>query len=287
MIAARKSARFERWFAAQAQERMAHTFRDLRIAGLEETRALAATGPLLVVANHTSWWDALYVLVLSQRLLGVDGYAFMEGDNLRKLPFFAKVGAFGVDTRVPGDAAAGVRHAARLLDRPGRVVWIFPQGHERPITERPLAFQPGARIIARVARTARTVPLALRYEFGEDERPTAWASLGPPLGTVEATARDAHAHQARAVEQELDRIEHAIRAAAPHGGGAGDRSASATDGTPASTRDGRVAGPGGEDARAFVIVPGQAPSRWGAAATGALAWLTRPALGAAHDRNRT
>ncbi|MEJ7733234.1 MAG: lysophospholipid acyltransferase family protein [Polyangiaceae bacterium] len=264
MIAARKSARFERWFAGQAQQRMARTFRDLRIAGLEETRALAARGPLLIVANHTSWWDALYVLVLSQRLLAVDGYAFMEGENLRRLPFFAKVGAFGVDTRVPGDAAAGVRHAARLLDRAGRVVWIFPQGRERPITERPPRFERGARTIARLARGARTVPLALRYEFGEDERPTAWASFGPPLPVEEGLARDAHQHQARAVEGELDRIERAVRAALPAPlSGPGAPSGSEVL---ASVDEGRP----------FVILPGRPPSAWAALATRILAWLTRP-----------
>ena len=36
------------------------------------------------------------------------------------------------------DGASAMRYAARLLDRPRRLVWIFPQGAERPVTLRPL-----------------------------------------------------------------------------------------------------------------------------------------------------
>ena len=215
MIPARKSPLFEALFARHARSRIARSFAALRVRGADGARALAASGPLLVVSNHTAWWDALVALVVS-RALGADGHALMDAENLRRLPFFGRAGAFGVDLADPADGARALRYAAHLLDRPGRLVWIFPQGRERPVTERPLAFQPGSAEIARLARRARVLPVALRYELGEAERPVAWVSLGAPLSPAppgkRADVQEERARQEQGVAAELDRIDGAIRA---------------------------------------------------------------------------
>ncbi|WP_438027061.1 lysophospholipid acyltransferase family protein [Sorangium sp. So ce233] len=236
MIPARKHRWFNAWFAAHARSRIHGTFGAVLARGVEAARALAAEAPLLLVVNHCSWWDPLVILHASQHLLGVDGHAMMDADNLRRLPFFALVGAFGVDLDLPSDGTAAIRYAARLLDRPGRAVWIFAQGRERPSDERPLGFRAGAAQIARVARRARVLPVALRYEFAGEERPRLYLAIGEPvaapLGPGEAErgpgeakrgprepeagrgGRDteaACAAQEIAVTAELDRIQRAIR----------------------------------------------------------------------------
>ena len=210
MITAAKNRWFNAWFARHARARIQRTFGRVLVAGLEEVRAITAGAPILAIANHTTWWDALVALYASELLLGCDGYAMMDAKNLRRLPFFAFVGAFGVDLDRPADGAAAIKYTARLLDRSGRAVWIFPQGRERPITERPLAFRPGSAEIARVARKARAVPVGIRYEFGAEERPTLYISLGPALPPERDVARALGAHES-AVEVELARIERAIR----------------------------------------------------------------------------
>ena len=134
----------------------------------------------------------------------------MDAKNLRRLPFFALVGAFGVDLDRPEDGAPALQYAARLLDRPGRLCWIFPQGRERPITERPLGFRKGAARIARLCPHAPVVPAALRYEFGGEERPVLYVSLGPKLPDVNDVDAANAAYEA-AVETELARIEEALR----------------------------------------------------------------------------
>ena len=210
MIPARKQPLFNAWFASHARGRIRRSFASVRVHGLAATRALAREAPLLVVSNHTSWWDPLVVLHTCEHLLGVDGHALMDAKNLRRLPFFALVGAFGVDLDDPGDGALAIRYAARILDAPGKLVWVFPQGRERPITERPLGFEPGAAAIARVAKRATTVPAALRYEMAGTERPVMYLSFGEPLGADRDAARARQA-QERAVEIEMDRIERAVR----------------------------------------------------------------------------
>jgi 1-acyl-sn-glycerol-3-phosphate acyltransferase len=202
VILPRRSRLFTALFARHARSRIGRSFDGLRVRGLPAAKEVAARAPVLVVANHTAWWDPLVALHLSQAL-GVEVYAMMDAANLRALPFFAWLGAFGVDLNDPRDGARAIRFAARLLDRPQRAVWIFPQGAERPITERPLAFRAGSERVARLAKGARVLPIGLRYEHGSAERPVALVSIGAPLGPGAA--------QSRAVEAELDGIDAAIR----------------------------------------------------------------------------
>ena len=61
---------------------------------------------------------------------------------------------------------------------PRAVVWIFPQGKIEANDVRPLRFQNGIRALVREAGRVRVVPLALRYEFWQDERPEALVRFG-------------------------------------------------------------------------------------------------------------
>ncbi len=209
MIPSRKSRFFDALFSRHARGRIRRSFSSVRVHGLERVRALSAEAPVLVVSNHTSWWDPLFAIYLCSRELHVDAHAMMDAKNLRRLPFFGLVGAFGVDLDDPADGARAIRYASKLLDRPKRVVWIFAQGSERPITERPLVFRGGTAEIARVARTSRVVPVGLRYELGGDERPVAWISFGPALGYERDVVRGRDA-QTAAATAELDRIDDAV-----------------------------------------------------------------------------
>jgi 1-acyl-sn-glycerol-3-phosphate acyltransferase len=208
VIPARKSPLFDAWFTRHARTRIARSFESLRIAGLDQARAAAERAPLLVVSNHTSWWDPLVALVVSHAL-GADGYALMDARNLRRLPFFARVGGFGADLTDATDGAHAIRYAARRLDRPGSLVWIFPQGRERPLTARPLGFMGGSAAVARVAKSATTIPAALRYEFGETERPTLYVALGAPLPAERDVTRARALHE-EGVLRALGQIDDAI-----------------------------------------------------------------------------
>ncbi len=205
MIAARKSRWFRRWFAGHAEGRMRATFASVEIAGVAKLRAALDAGPVVVVSNHTAWWDPLVILWLTNHLLRCDSYALMNAANLRRLPFFGLVGALGVDLTDPRDGALAMRHAVKLLGGARRAVWVFAQGDERPISLRPLGFLRGSAEVSRVAKRP-AVPFAFRYEFGPDERPTLFIAVGeviPPSRDV-AALRDAHEAAVTALLDRLD-----------------------------------------------------------------------------------
>lgn len=206
MIPEAKSRWFAAWFERQAYRRLCSSFEALHVAGRERLAAALARGPVLVVSNHCTWWDPLVVLVLTHRFVPADAHALMDAANLRARPFFAKLGAFGVDRGSRRDGAEATRHATSLLDRPGRLVWVFPQGEERPQHERPLRFFGGAASIARCVPAATVVPVGLAYAFASVAAPSIYVSVGSPLAPS-TTSGAARRTQVEAVEAELARID--------------------------------------------------------------------------------
>lgn len=214
MIPADKSRFMSAWLARDAQSRVNSTFGRVLCRGVQDAVDALSQSPLLVVSNHTSYWDPLVALLFSVRILRADGYAMMDATNLRRLPFFRKVGAFGVDLDDARDGARAIRYGAKLLSGPGKLLWVFPQGKEVPAVEAPLVFRGGSAEIARVAKHARTLPVGIRYVFAGERLPRLYVSIGAPLAHDRDTER-ARAAQETAVAAELAHIADAL--ASPDG----------------------------------------------------------------------
>lgn len=203
MIEAVRWRPFLWWFGRHATGRIRSTFGAVHVHGLERLRRHADEAPLLLIANHTAWWDALVALWLSQRELGgVATFGMMDAANLRRLRFFRWLGAFGVDRTSRRDGALATRYALELLRRRAHAVWLFPQGQEQPPHVH-LRFEPGAAGIAKRARAARVIPVAFAYVFEGDEHPHAYVSIGEAMSFEDGSDREA---QERAVDSERQRI---------------------------------------------------------------------------------
>lgn len=186
MLPALKSPWFESIFAVYNRNLLARRFEGLRVAGLGHLRGRRGDVPLVLYANHSSWWDGLVAFQLG-RACGLDQYAMMEERQLRQYPFFRRLGAFSVVRESPREGARSIEYAARLLQNSGRALWIFPQGETLPNDARPLNFYRGAARVIERAGPAYAAPVAMRYEFLEDYRPEALARVGRPR-RVEAGA---------------------------------------------------------------------------------------------------
>jgi 1-acyl-sn-glycerol-3-phosphate acyltransferase len=179
MLRARKSRWFERAFAVYNRNLIARRFEGLRVAGLEQLRVREQGVPLLLYANHSSWWDGLIAFQLS-RACRLEQYAMMEEQQLREYPFHRKLGAFGVVRENARDALRSIEYAGQLLKGTSRALWIFPQGETLPNDARPLVLYTGAARIVERLKLADAAPVAIRYEFLEDYRPEALVRVGTP-----------------------------------------------------------------------------------------------------------
>lgn len=209
MIPHQKHRLFNAWFAGHARGRIRGAFGALRVGGLEHALRAVEAGPVVLVANHTAWWDTLVVLHLTTNVLRADAYAMMDARSVRSMPFFRWIGCYGVER---GEREQTVSYGVSLLTGPGSVLVVFPRGDERPITERPLAFRPGAAEVAAAVPGAAVLPLALRFEFGKRERPTAYALFGEPVPHSGSLSDDVAAQEA-AVESLLAELEQVCVAA--------------------------------------------------------------------------
>ena len=179
MLHARKSRWFERVFGVYNRNLIARRFEGLRVAGLEAVLEREPDVPLVLYANHSSWWDGLLAFQLS-RAGRFEQYAMMEERLVLEYPFHRRLGAFGVVRESARDGARAIEYAGRLLKGTNRALWIFPQGLTLPNDARPLRLYTGAaRIIERVGE-ADAAAVAMRYEFLDDYRPEAFARIGTP-----------------------------------------------------------------------------------------------------------
>lgn len=128
-----------------------------KVFGLEN---LPREGPVILAANHTSWWDPLIAGCSIDRPVH-----FMAKEAWFGIPLFGKaitwLGAFPVK-RHSADIGS-LKKALKLLSE-GRVFGIFPEG-TRTRTGEMLRPEPGVAWIALKAR-ASVIPVAIVTNFG-------------------------------------------------------------------------------------------------------------------------
>jgi 1-acyl-sn-glycerol-3-phosphate acyltransferase len=135
---------------------------------------------VVLYANHSSFWDGFAIHELT-RAAGLDGYALMEEQNLRRYRFLRHLGAFSIRR---GDARSTVesfREARQLLSQAKTAVCIFPEGEQRSPGADSLQLQRGLEVLLRRSR-ARAVPLAFRYAFLDGEYPDILVEAGEAHG---------------------------------------------------------------------------------------------------------
>ena len=149
--------------------------------GTEVLRGLDSDNrPLMVIMNHSSWWDPLIGMYLSRTMMpNRPMLAPMEAEQLMKFAFFRKLGIFGIDPDAPGAIdAMGAHVLGRFTARPNTAFWLTPQGEFTDVRA-PIRLRPGAAAVAAKldgftasgAQGCRCVAVASELVFWTDLRP--------------------------------------------------------------------------------------------------------------------
>jgi 1-acyl-sn-glycerol-3-phosphate acyltransferase len=151
------------------------------VAGTEAAAALPADRPLLLVANHTSWYDGFLLREVHRRVRPESPLrTLMLRDELTRAPILRWIGGVGFDPSHP----LSLRGALRTVQAgrgQGVVLSFFPQGRIYPATRRPPGFHPGVEFVMRTLAPLSVLPVALHLEMGNRVRPTAWILAGEPV----------------------------------------------------------------------------------------------------------
>lgn len=173
----------------------------LWVQGMDEATALLREGPVIFAANHVAWWDGIVMLTLAPRM-GADNRFLVATHNVDKLGYLEAFGGIGFDRSNTATMLEGMESAAGWLDRPGRSLWVYPQGRYRPAHLRPLDLQPGVRLLHRLSG-APIVPVTLNLEWFLAHLPACAVTFGAPI----AGGRDVMQRLEAAMIDQLDEID--------------------------------------------------------------------------------
>jgi hypothetical protein len=165
---------------------------------------------VIVVTNHTSWWDPLIGMALTSELPDWrELYAPIDLKGLTQYPFLERLGFFGVETGTARGSLRFLRQSLAILSRPESILSITAQGEFVDVRERPTRLKEGIGHLLYRIESAVVVTLALEYPFWNDRLPEALARFGLLIEVApgkrhsprEWTARIAHA-----LEENQDRL---------------------------------------------------------------------------------
>lgn len=141
--------------------------------------------PIILLPNHHSWWDGFFVYLINDKILKRPLFLMMLEEQLKKYPFFSKVGAFSIHPNYSKSILESLNYCRHLLHlplSPAPLLCIFPQGELRPFYTRPLRLKKGYEWIIRKSNTSLTIlPLAMKIEFLAHQRPEVFFLFGQTL----------------------------------------------------------------------------------------------------------
>jgi 1-acyl-sn-glycerol-3-phosphate acyltransferase len=181
MIPAKHSYWFQALFMLYLRYIAWRDFHKIQIIGKFEDKGL----PLLVIANHMSWWDGFWILLLNRKIMKRKFYVMMLEDQLRQHPFLRKLGAFSIRKRSKS-AIDTLQYAAKLLNNPGNLLLVFPQGEIQSQHKHSFQFQMGwGRVFDNLDQPIQILMVANIVDYFSERKPT----LQQYLMTLENTTR--------------------------------------------------------------------------------------------------
>ncbi|MEX1136393.1 MAG: lysophospholipid acyltransferase family protein [Balneolales bacterium] len=130
--------------------------------------------------NHNSWWDGIIPLLLNEFRFGQRAGAIMNEVQIRKHPFFKKIGAYAIDRNNPRKAIKTLHETVNFLDQKGTCLFLYPQGSLMGPCE-PIVFEGGISWLHDHCDTVDFVPVALHQHTYYSDKPSLFIKTGKPV----------------------------------------------------------------------------------------------------------
>jgi 1-acyl-sn-glycerol-3-phosphate acyltransferase len=186
-------------------------FHAVRIANPERFRRIE--GPLIVYANHSSWWDPMVSILLAGDLMPQrKHYAPMDAAALEKYGLLKLLGIFPVEMKSARGAVQFLRTGEAILKHDG-VLWVTPQGRFADPRERPIVFKAGMAALAERVASAlgqcTLLPLAIEYPFWDERLPETLLYFAEPVHILAGESSESIQMRATAaLESALEENQH-------------------------------------------------------------------------------
>lgn len=127
--------------------------------------------PVLMLGNHTSWWDGFLGQYINLALFNRKLHIMMLEEQLEKRKFLNKTGAYSI-RKGSRSAIESIQYTAQILSDPGNLVILFPQGRIRSIMEVPVTFESGwYRVFKYLDHPIQVVFYVTLFDFFSNRKP--------------------------------------------------------------------------------------------------------------------
>jgi 1-acyl-sn-glycerol-3-phosphate acyltransferase len=182
MIKARHNIFLYRFFSIYTKLRIRNAFREIVIDCNVPDRSM----PVLVIANHFSWWDGFWIMYLNMKLFGRKFFFMMLEEQLEQHSFFKKTGGYPV-RKGSRSIIETINYTVDLLKNKGNMVLLFPQGKIESNYTSKFIFGKGAlRIIDEVRGKAQILFVVNLMEYYSHARPSLYMYASDYDGIKEA-----------------------------------------------------------------------------------------------------
>ena len=163
--------------------------------------------PILLIANHVSWWDGFWAVYVNDLLFGRKFHFMMLEEQLRKYWFFNYAGGFSVSKKSKS-VMETLRYTADLLGDNRNLVLIFPQGAIQSMHVQRFEFEKGIeRILRLIPNDIQIIFLVNLIDYGSDPKACLFMYLETYAPTGYDSAALQHAYTVfyrRCVEQQQE-----------------------------------------------------------------------------------
>jgi 1-acyl-sn-glycerol-3-phosphate acyltransferase len=127
--------------------------------------------PLLIIANHFSWWDGFFISSLNKKKFKKKLHIMMEEKQLVENILLNKGGVYSLKKNSK-DVIKSLKYTVGLLKQNENMVALFPQGKFESIYQHPLHFEKGLDwILRKTPNEIQMVFVANQVEYFESVKP--------------------------------------------------------------------------------------------------------------------
>ncbi|MFT5207328.1 MAG: 1-acyl-sn-glycerol-3-phosphate acyltransferase [Candidatus Omnitrophota bacterium] len=171
MITHSRNPLITHWFSAYAKGKLKKNFSNISLTKTSSIPKFEDNIPVIVISNHSSWWDAMLAMYLGWYVFKREYYGVFAAEQLKRYGIFRKVGCFGIDRDSSQDTREFLRYTQKLLNEQSRLLWIYPQGDLISAEALPLVFKKGyVNILSRLKRV-HLLKTTVSYDFWLESKP--------------------------------------------------------------------------------------------------------------------
>lgn len=128
--------------------------------------------PILIIANHISWWDGFWVMYLNMKIFKRKFYFMMLEEQLKKYWYFKYCGGYSIKKNSKS-IIESLKYSIEILSNPKNLLMLFPQGKIESQHKHIIEFEKGVeKIIKQLKNPVQIIFEVNLVDYYSNKKPT-------------------------------------------------------------------------------------------------------------------